>query len=157
MRRRDFMVRSSLTLAAVAASDRWLNSVLAGGDAAGKTVPILDTYFQVSKEDMNKLLGAALSKGAEFADLFFEYRISSNLSFEEDSVKSARRGVVSGVGIRAIKGDQVGFGFSEDLTLDKMLEAARAAAAIADDKTARAKVVGVSEIHPKNLYPVGEM
>jgi TldD protein len=158
MRRRDFMVRSSLTLAAVAASDRWLNSVLAGGDAAGgKTAPILDTYFQVSKEDMNKLLGAALSKGAEFADIFFEYRITSALSFEEDSFKSARRGVVSGVGIRAIKGDQVGFGFSEDLTLDKMLEAARAAAAIADDKTARAKVVGVSELHPKNLYPVGEM
>ncbi|MBA3240106.1 MAG: TldD/PmbA family protein, partial [Acidobacteria bacterium] len=155
MRRRDFMLKSSLTLAAVAASDLWLNTVLAGGEA--KAVPILDTYFQVSKEDMNKMLGAALSKGAEFADLFFEYRITSNLSFEEDSVKSARRGVVSGVGIRAIKGDQVGFGFSEDLTLDKMLEAARAAAAIANDSTARAKVVGVSELHPKNLYPVEDL
>ena len=49
--------------------------------------------------------------------MFFEYRISSNLSFEEDIVKSARRGIVQGVGIRAVKGDQIGFAFTEDLTL----------------------------------------
>jgi TldD protein len=148
------MVRGSLAVAAVAASDLWLGRVVAGEEL--KNPPILDTYFQVGREDLNRLLGAALAKGADFADLFFEYRVSSNLSFEEDQVKSARRGIVSGVGIRAIKGDQVGYAFSEDLTMPKMLEAAAAAAAIANDKTARVKSLGVSELRPKNLYPVAD-
>ncbi|HEX7175477.1 MAG TPA: metallopeptidase TldD-related protein [Pyrinomonadaceae bacterium] len=155
MQRRDFMTRGSIALAAVATSDLWLGRVVAGEEL--KSLPILDTYFQVSREDMQKLLGAALSKGADFADLFFEYRITSALNFEEDIVKSARRGIVSGVGIRALKGDQVGYAFSEDLTMPSMLEAARAAAAIANDSTARAKVVGISELSPKNLYPVVDL
>jgi len=154
MKRRDFMVKGSLALAAVATSDQWLGRVVAGEEM--RNLPILATYFQVGKEDLNRLLGAALSKGADFADLFFEYRISSNLSFEEDQVKSARRGIVSGVGIRAIRGDQVGYAFSEDLSMEKMLEAAGAAAAIANDKLARVKTVGVSELRPKNLYPVAD-
>jgi TldD protein len=152
MKRRDFMVKGSLALAAVATSDLWLDRVVAGEQL--KNLPILDTYFQVGKEELNRLLGAALAKGADFADLFFEYRINSNLSFEEDQVKSARRGIESGVGIRAIKGDQVGYAFSEDLSMPKMMEAAAAAAAIANDRAARVKSLGVSEIRPKNLYPV---
>jgi TldD protein len=156
MKRRDFLVRGTLAAAAVATSDLWLDSLVAGQTLPQK-LPILDTYFQVSKEQMNRLLAATLSKGADFADLFFEYRITSNLSFEEDQVKTARRGIVSGVGIRAVRGDQVGFAFSEDLSMEKMLEAAQAAAAIASDKTARARSVGVSEVRPKNLYPVSEL
>lgn len=154
MKRRDFMWKGSLAVAAVAVSDQWLGRVVAGEEM--KNLPVLDTYFQVGKEDLNRLLGAALAKGADFADLFFEYRVSSNLSFEEDQVKSARRGIVSGVGVRAVKGDQVGYAFSEDLSMPKMLEAAAAAAAIANDKLARVKTVGVSELRPRNLYPVVE-
>ncbi|MDQ3805319.1 MAG: TldD/PmbA family protein, partial [Acidobacteriota bacterium] len=152
MKRRDFMVQGSLALAAVATSDVWLGRVVAGEQL--KNLPVLDTYFRVGKEELNRLLGAALAKGADFADLFFEYRINSNLSFEEDQVKSARRGIESGVGVRAIKGDQVGYAFSEDLSMEKMMEAAAAAAAIADDRAARVKALGVSELRPKNLYPV---
>jgi TldD protein len=156
MKRRDFMLKGSLAAAAVATSDLWVSRIVAG-EKATNTLPILDTYFNVGKEDMDKLLAAALSKGADFADLFFEYRISSSLQFEEDQVKSARRGIVSGVGIRAIKGDQVGYAFSEEMTLEKMKEAALSAAAIANDKLARVKSVGVSEIRPKNLYPVADL
>jgi TldD protein len=156
MKRRDFLVQSSLALGAVVTSDLWLSKVLAGEPILMPT-SLLDTYFRVSKNDINKVLAACLAKGAEFADLFFEYRISSDLSFEEDKVKSARRGIVQGVGIRAVKGDQIGFAFSEDLSLPKMLEAANAAAAIAADNTARARVLGVSELKPKNLYPIAEL
>ncbi len=155
MKRRDFIVKGSFTLAAVAASDLWVQSIVAGERVIPP--PILDTYFQVGKEQMNQLLGVALSKGADFADLFFEYRITSNLFFEEDMVKSAQRGIVQGVGIRAVKGDQIGFAFSEDLTREKMSEAANAAAAIANDKAARVKIKAVSELRPKNLYPVREL
>jgi TldD protein len=156
MKRRDFMVKSSLALAAFAASDLWLDSIVRG-ETMPTNLPVLDTYFQVTKEQINKLLTATLAKGADFADIFFEYRITSLLAFEEDKVKSARRGIISGVGIRAIRGDQVGYAFSEDLTFAKMLEAANAAAAIANDPVARQRVHPVSELRPKNLYPVAEL
>jgi TldD protein len=155
MKRREFMATSSLALGALAVSDTWLSRVIAGEPTPA--APILETYFHLSKAEVDKLLAATLAKGADFADVFFEYRVTSNLSFEEDIVKSARRGIVQGVGIRAVKGDQVGFAFSEDLTMEKMLEAAAAAAAIAADKTARVKAKAVSELKPKNLYPVAEL
>lgn len=156
MKRRDFLVTSSIAMAGLAASDQWLTKVLAGEPIAVKA-SLLDTYFHVSKADLGKVMSAALAKGAEFADLFFEYRITSDLSFEEDIVKSARRGIVQGVGIRAVKGDQIGFAFTEDLSLEKMMEAAGAAAAIASDNNAKVRITGVSDLKVKNLYPIGEL
>ncbi len=156
MKRRDFVASGSLSLAALAVSDQWVSSVVAG-EPGPPSSRVLETYFQVSKSDIDKLLAATLSKGADFADVFFEYRVTSSLSFEEDIVKSARRGIIQGVGIRAIKGDQVGFAFSEELTIEKMLEAALAAAAIAADGTARLKTKAITELRPRNLYPVSEL
>jgi TldD protein len=156
MKRRDFIGRSSMAVAAVAASDLWLASVL-NGTAYAKQPDIFGSYFGVGKEEMQKLLGICLSKGADFADLFFEHRVTSSLFFEEDSVKSAGRGIVQGVGVRVVKDDQVGFAFSEDLTMESMSEAARVAAAIANDKTARAKAMPIGEFTPRNLYPIREL
>ena len=107
MKRREFLTKSSMALAAVAVSELWVGRAFAGEPLLGGP-SLLDTYFRVTKADIGKVLASTLAKGAEFADVFFEYRISSNLSFEEDMVKSARRGIVQGVGIRAVKGDQIG-------------------------------------------------
>ncbi len=157
MKRRDFIVKGAFALGAVAASDLWLGKIVAGESTGLMKTSLLDTYFHVSQEQIKKVLAACLAKGADFADVFFEYRVTSSLSFEEDAVKSARRGIVQGVGIRAVKGDQIGFAFSEELTLEKMLEAANAAAAIAADNTAKARILPVSEMKPKNLYKVSEL
>jgi TldD protein len=156
MKRREFLLKSSAALAAVAASDLWVSRVMAG-EAAPFGASLLDTYFHVTKADIGKVIASTVAKGAEFADVFFEYRITSNLSFEEDIVKSARRGIVQGVGIRAVKGDQIGFAFTEDLSLPSMIEAANAAAAIAADNVAKARIVGMSDIKTKNLYPIAEL
>ncbi|HVF29624.1 MAG TPA: TldD/PmbA family protein [Pyrinomonadaceae bacterium] len=156
MKRREFLTKSSMAVAAVAVSDLWASRALASEPIFG-TASLLDTYFKVAKTDINKVLAATLAKGAEFADVFFEYRISSNLNFEEDIVKSARRGIVQGVGIRAVKGDQIGFAFTEDLSLPSMLEAAAAAAVIASDNTAKARVVGMTQTKVQNLYPIAEL
>ena len=45
-----------------------------------------------------KLLAVALSKGGDYADLFFEYRAAGGLVFDEGILKSASRGVVLGLG-----------------------------------------------------------
>jgi TldD protein len=103
------------------------------------------------------LLTFCLAKGGDFADLYFEYKRSSSLFFEDNIVKSATHGIVQGVGIRVIKDDRIGFAFSETLTMEKMLEAAQIAAIIADDPTARVRVIPLKEIQLRNLYPVVEL
>ncbi|MBX3420151.1 MAG: hypothetical protein KF752_01205 [Pirellulaceae bacterium] len=118
---------------------------------------LLEDYFHLDRLQLQQVLAAALDRGAEFADLFFEYRITSDLTFEENIVKAARRGIVRGVGIRAIIGDQIGFAFSEDITLEKMLQVAAAAANIASDQTAKVRVQAMSSLKPKNLYPIQEL
>jgi hypothetical protein len=99
MKRREFMTRGSLTLAALTTSEQWLNAVIAGRPEPRTS--IMETYFQAGKAVIDKMPAAALAKGADFADVFFEYRITSTLSFEEDIVRSARRGVVQGGSVAA--------------------------------------------------------
>src|SRR5215212_10747420 len=156
MQRREFLIKGSLAAAAIATSDKWLSQVWAGEPILVKA-SLLDTYFHVTKADIGKVLAATLAKGAEFADVFFEYRIISNLFYEEDIVKTARRGVIQGVGVRAVKGDQIGFAFTEDLSLPSILEAAGAAAVIASDNTAKSRVAGMTDASVKNLYPIVEL
>ena len=155
MKRRDFIERGSLALGAIAASDLWLGAVVQGGTP--KMPDIFGTYFGIGKEEMTKLLGICLSRGADFADLFFEHRVSSSLAFEDNIVRNAGRGIVQGVGVRVVKDDQVGFAFSEDLSMESMSAAARTAAAIANDKAAKVRVQPIGEIRPKNLYPVRDL
>src|SRR5690349_4378438 len=47
-----------------------------------------------------KLLDVALSRGGDYADLFFEYCASGGLSFEEGITRSASRGTSVGLGVR---------------------------------------------------------
>ncbi len=156
MKRRDFIGRTTMTLAAAAASEAWLTSVLRG-QASAATPDIFGTYFGVGPEEMKKLLEICLSRGADFADLFFEHRVASNLFFEEDKVKAASRGIDAGVGVRVVKGDQVGFAFSEDLSMESLSMAARTASAIANDSAAKVKVMPIGLTKVKNLYPVGDL
>jgi TldD protein len=88
-----------------------------------------------------RLLAVALEKGADYADLFFEYRAASSMSYEEGILKSASRGVSMGLGVRAQKGDSTGFAYVERLDWEAMERAARTAAQIAESG---AKVVPVA-------------
>ena len=110
--------------------------------------------FGVSGPDLEKYLGAALSAGGEYADLYFEYRASSSISLDESLIKSATQGVSAGVGVRVISGERTGYAYSDDLSSEKILKAARIAARIANGP-ARVSSVGLSEVPlPQDLYPV---
>ncbi len=82
---------------------------------------------------INKVLQAAMAKGGDYADLFFEHKTYNSLALEDGKVNRAYSNIDFGVGIRVLKGDQTGFAFSEDLSLDAMVKAAKMAAIIASD------------------------
>lgn len=88
--------------------------------------------FGVDDRLLREGLSSALSSGGDFADLFFQHRVSHNFVLEDGSVNRAFKGAELGVGVRVVKGDQTGYAFTEDLSIESVLEAARTAAAIAE-------------------------
>jgi len=68
----------------------------------------------IDAELARKLLTIALSRGGEYADLFFEYQAAGGISFEEGITRSASRGVSMGLGVRVQKGDATGYAHVED-------------------------------------------
>src|SRR5262245_27384611 len=94
-----------------------------------------------------RLLSAALSKGGEYADLFFEYRAGSGFTFDEGILKAASRGVSMGVGVRVQRGEATGYAYTEDLTWDSMKRAAETAAQIAMGGGGTQKI----QLSPKRL------
>src|SRR5215472_14664119 len=78
-----------------------------------------------------RLLAVALSRGGDYADLFFEYRAAGGLVYDEGILKSASRGVSMGLGVRVQKGDATGYAYVEELDWDAMKRAAETAAQIA--------------------------
>ncbi len=93
-----------------------------------------------------RLLSAALGSGGDYADLYFEYRSGADYSFEEGHVRSVGRGVILGLGVRVLRGDATGYAYTEELSEDRMRDAARTAGQIAASGAAPgpAKVTGIA-------------
>src|ERR1700720_841900 len=87
--------------------------------------------FGLTETNLEQYLSEALSAGGEYADLYFEYLATSSISIDEGIVKSATEGVTLGVGVRVIVGERTGYAYSDDLSPEKVLKAARVAACIA--------------------------
>jgi len=111
------------------------------------------TWFGVDEAAIQQVLSAAMERGADFADLYFQHDRSTSLSLEDGIVSRANTGVEQGVGVRAVTGDQVGYAFSESLDLDSMLTAAGTAATIADGN-ATVPPQKVSLVDLPDHYPV---
>src|SRR6266513_3587738 len=79
----------------------------------------------------NRLLALALEVGGDYADLYFEFRVSADYSLEEEQVKTLGRGITLGLGVRVTKGDATGYAYTEDLAWEKMQHAAKTAGQIA--------------------------
>jgi TldD protein len=92
-------------------------------------------HFEVTTQMLQKVIKTAMSKGGDYADLFFEHKISNSLGLQDGEVNRAYSNVAFGVGIRVLKGDQTGFAYSETVSEEAMLNAAKMAANIANSNT----------------------
>jgi len=100
---------------------------------------------EVDSRTAERLLAAALKRGADYADLFFEYRAAGGLVFDDGIVKSASRGVSMGLGVRAQQADATGYAYTEQLDMNAMLNAADTASAIASSNGPKAPMAIASE------------
>jgi TldD protein len=123
------------------------------GLARADTPAYFENEFGITDGLCRKILTKALSKGGDFADLFFEHTITNRITLEDGKVNRATCDVALGAGIRTVKGDQVGYGFTQELTENSMLNAASTAATIASDIAI--KPAGKFEpLKMNNYYPL---
>ncbi len=100
-----------------------------------------------------KLLGAALDAGGDYADLYFEYRSASDFSLEDEMIKNVGQGVTMGLGVRVTKGDATGYAYCEELTQERMMAAARTAGQIANSGGST-QAISLEEIRPASRYSI---
>ncbi len=129
MDRRNFIRTGSLALAGAAAAPAFASSLAESERSAPVASAML--HFGVTEADVRKTLTAALEKGGDYADLFFEHTY--------------------GMGVRVLSGDQTGYAYIENITLEEMLKAARTAARIASSSM-KTKPVSLAERSLKTNY-----
>ena len=117
-----------------------------------KFLPVpFEDHFQLSREDLQRILGIAQSAGGNFAEIFMEYRAFSFILMEEDIIKETSESISLGMGIRVVAGEKTGYGYTNDLAFDKIKRAALSAAAIASSPVT-VQVVDLQRIPLKHNY-----
>jgi TldD protein len=92
--------------------------------------------FGLSSRGLESVLGTALARRADYADLYFEFRVNQSATLEEGVVKKATRSVSQGVGVRVVAGERSGYAHTDEVSLERLELAARTAGVIADARTA---------------------
>lgn len=109
--------------------------------------------YEIDEQIARRLFGEALGSGGDYADLFFEYRVSASYVLEDERIKSVGRGITLGLGVRVTKGDATGYAYSEDLSYERMAHAARIAGQIAAGGGAP-EPVAIRPLELPDFYPV---
>ena len=78
--------------------------------------PVQLTNFGVTEREAQHALDRLNVRDVDYADLYFESRVSESVSMEEGIVKRAAKSVSQGVGVRATAGEKTGFAYSDELT-----------------------------------------
>lgn len=120
----------------------------------GSTLSSAMNHFGVSEEDMRKVLAAALEKGGDYADLFFEHTFTNAISLQDGAVNRCNSYIDFGMGVRVLAGDQSGYAYVENVTLEDMLKVARTAARIAASNRAGKPVALKEKPLKKNYYGI---
>lgn len=129
--RRDFLKTGSFGVAGLAVLPSFMS--LATSCAQGtSTLSDYFDHFEVNEDMLKKVLSTALSRGGDYADLFFEHTISNNIALQDNAVNRAGSNIDYGVGVRVLKDDQTGYAYSEDINLKAMEKVAKTAASIAN-------------------------
>ncbi|MDD8027286.1 MAG: TldD/PmbA family protein [Acidobacteriota bacterium] len=98
----------------------------------GPSLPFdIERRFGLDARALVSALEAALATGGDFAEAFLEYREYRSAFMEEDILKDTSESFSLGLGLRVWSGETTGYGYTNDLSPDKILRTARSAAAVA--------------------------
>src|SRR5574343_1460567 len=86
---------------------------------------LLLTPFGLADTHLRRALAEIRAHRVDEADLYFQYTRSEGWSLEEGIVKTGSFSIDQGVGVRAVSGEKTAFAYSDDLSWDSLLDAAR--------------------------------
>ena len=93
---------------------------------------------ELTLQTLERTLAHAWSRACDYADVYLQHSQHESLTIEDGVVKDAAFTLEQGAGVRAALGEKTGFAYSEELSPDQLLGAARAARSIAHgDRQAR--------------------
>lgn len=110
--------------------------------------------FGVDDGLLRHLISLALSKGGDYADIFFEYTTSDELSLRDGKVGAVESTADYGVGIRVLKDGMTGYAYAESTEKEEMERAALLAAAISDSPGANVGSPCIRPVKFTDRYPV---
>jgi TldD protein len=101
--------------------------------------------------DLERVFAQLMGPSIDAADLYFQHSRSESWLLEEGIVKDGSHSIEQGVGVRAISGEKTGFAYSDEIVLPQLLEASKAARAIAQGGQGEGKPLALNGA--RQLYP----
>ncbi|HEV7775719.1 MAG TPA: metalloprotease TldD [Luteibacter sp.] len=101
--------------------------------------------------DLDRVFSQLMGPSIDAADLYFQHSRSESWVLEEGIVKDGSHSIEQGVGVRAMSGEKTGFSYSDEIVLPQLLEASRAARAIAQGGVGAGKPLALNT--GRALYP----
>ena len=162
MSRRDFLRQGALLTTALAAGLPEALSLLHPRAAEGAIMGIGQELRDVlNEETVNRILQEALARGGDAADLFAEQRFRTSIVLDSGKIDSVTYGYPRGGGVRVVLRNQTGYAFSDELTYNSLLDAARVASSVVEtqsranpiDVTRRTLLPPFTLLNPEPLMP----
>ncbi len=136
MSRRDFLRQGALLTGALAAGLPDALSLLQPKAAEGAIMGIGQELRDVlNEETVNRILQEALARGGDAADLFAEQRFRTSIVLDAGKIDSVTYGYPRGGGVRVVLRNQTGYAFSDELTYNSLLDAARVASTVVEQQS----------------------
>jgi len=109
--------------------------------------------FGLTTAHLHQALAEIRSHGVDDADLYFQATRNEGWSLEEGIVKTGSFHIEQGVGVRAVSGEKTAFAYSDDLSWDSLLDAARTVRSISGQGQAKKVKVKASRVaKSRSLY-----
>ncbi len=136
--RREFLRRAAAG-SAVVTLPAWIQgcgvqpSQLLGATAAED--PYL-ARFGIDEPQVRRLMSTLTAGGADIADVYFQQKQTSRLTLDDGVFTDPRVDTETGAGMRVVNGDDTGFAYTEDLSAEALLAAAKTASIAAGEPVA---------------------
>ena len=109
--------------------------------------------FGLDESHLRRALAEITTHRVDDADLYFQYTRSEGWSLEEGIVKTGSFSIDQGVGVRAVTGEKTAFAYSDDISWESLVDAARTVRTIAQaDKSAKRRVPARKVAPSRSLY-----
>ena len=107
----------------------------------------------IGEAELNRVLAKLMSHGGiDAADLYFQKSHFESWSLEDSIVKQGNFSIDQGVGVRAISGEKTGFAYSDEISLQALIAASKAARAISRQGKKHSVHAFPSSNSPFHLY-----